>query len=282
MILLQKKVLEKITIILLVPILMICLLPASAHGNTYKNDAYLVPVITSYANPETGEIVDGGSNQALGESMCQSIMEKQALVEIWDNEVYVTLGVGLASNVGETKILIQGKTGVNQYKQAALTKTGTSEKDGDICNHYRFLMSDPKVLISPVLYVTPMGREVQFFVQLDMDKIESGAGIYVSDIVTEKEKQAEEAAKGTVTNITTNEITKESTEKKTKQQIETTIVVQTSEPASTASEKETQTTKAAETKKENLGSLVPVIIGVAVVSVLVMASVLFLKKRSRS
>ena len=43
-----------------------------------EDGAYTVGRTTSYANPETGQTVDGGTNIALGDSMCESIVEDSA------------------------------------------------------------------------------------------------------------------------------------------------------------------------------------------------------------
>ena len=66
-----------------------------------EDGAYTVGRTTSYANPETGQTVDGGTNIALGDSMCESIVEDSALVEQSQGKTYVTLGIGLMSNVSD-------------------------------------------------------------------------------------------------------------------------------------------------------------------------------------
>ena len=69
-----------------------------------EDGAYTVGRTTSYANPETGQTVDGGTNIALGDSMCESIVEDSALVEQSQGKTYVTLGIGLMSNVSDVRI----------------------------------------------------------------------------------------------------------------------------------------------------------------------------------
>lgn len=161
-----------------------------------EKGTYTVPLVISYANPETGEIADGGSNEALGNSMCESVMQDDALIEYNGEKTYVTLGFGLASNVSSIRVQVQTAAGVNEYTEIELTQTGTCERDGDECIHYRFEMADPTLLISPILYVDPMGRDVQFFIRLDLELAAEGTGNYLSEMMTEEESEpeAEEAA----------------------------------------------------------------------------------------
>ncbi len=146
-----------------------------------EDGAYMVGRTTSYVNPQTGETVDGGTNIALGDSMCASIVEQTALVEQYQGKTYVTLGLGLMSNISSVRIQIQGADG--SYRDAALTQTGSCSRDGDTCNHYRFEVDSADNYISPVLYVTPMGRDVQFFVKLDMGSASAGTGNFVSEMI---------------------------------------------------------------------------------------------------
>ncbi|WP_365952836.1 heme-binding Shp domain-containing protein, partial [Thomasclavelia sp.] len=69
----KKIVLTLITILTLV----ITIKPAFA----LDDGAYLVGRSTSYVNPHTGSPEDGGTNIALGESMCSNIISSQLLLE---------------------------------------------------------------------------------------------------------------------------------------------------------------------------------------------------------
>lgn len=164
-----------------------------------EDGAYTAGRTTSYTNPETGQTADGGTNIALGQSMCESIVEEQALVEQSDGKTYVTLGFGLMSNVGDVKVKVQTEAG-GDYKDVELTQTGSCSRDGDTCNHYRFEVVSPDLYISPILYVTPMGREVQFFVKLDMASAQAGTGNFKSEMIkpageTKAQPETEESAK---------------------------------------------------------------------------------------
>lgn len=146
-----------------------------------EDGAYTVGRSTSYANPQTGETVDGGTNIALGDSMCASIVEGSALVEQYQGNTYVTLGIGLMSNITSVRFQIQGADG--SYREVAATQTGSCQRDGDTCNHYRIQVDSADLYISPILYVVPMGRDVQFFVKLDTGSATPGSGNFVSEMI---------------------------------------------------------------------------------------------------
>ncbi|MGC4018146.1 MAG: NEAT domain-containing protein [Muricomes sp.] len=154
-----------------------------------EDGAYIVSRTTSYANPETGQTVDGGTNIALGDSMSESIVEKEVLVEQSKGKTYVTLGIGLISNISNVKMQIQGEDGT--YRDVEITQTGSHEVNGDTCNHYRFEVDSTDKYISPIIYVDPMGRDVQFFVKLDMATAKPGTGVFLSEMIP-AENEAEE------------------------------------------------------------------------------------------
>lgn len=247
-----------------------------------EDGAYTVGRSTSYVNPQTGNTVDGGTNIALGDSMCASIVEQQALVEQYQGSTYVTLGLGLMSNVSNVRIQIQGADG--SYRDVAITQTGSCSRDGDTCNHYRFAVDSAENYISPILYVTPMGRDVQFFVKLDTGSAVAGNGNFVSEmvpVVTENEgvvtpatetapEIATESAQNTVNNQTeegnpeklesqeseNTETDQKETEKKSKTNKKTSKI-----------EKKTETTKKAETKsaKKKTSTVVVWLVGLIII-----------------
>lgn len=108
--------------------------------------------------------VDGGTNIALGDSMCASIVEQQALVEQYQGSTYVTLGLGLMSNVSKVRIQIQGADG--SYRDVAITQTGSCSRDGDTCNRYRFAVDSAENYISlgafTLLAADTIGRTIAF------------------------------------------------------------------------------------------------------------------------
>lgn len=166
----------------------------AVHVSALENGAYLVGRTTSYADPRTGQTVDGGTDIALGDSMCASIIQDDVLIEKVDGTTYVTLGLGLASNIDQSSIKIYTEQSDGSLKSMPLTHTGSCTRDGDTCNHYRFQMNDTDKLISVAMFVTPMGREVQFFCDLDMNSATPGTGNYASEMVAAAEEEAKAEA----------------------------------------------------------------------------------------
>lgn len=189
-------------------------LPISVHA--MEDGAYTVGRTTSYANPETNKTVDGGTNVALGDSMANSIVEDNALIEQSNGKTYVTLGIGLMSNVKNVRIQIKGNDG--KYRNAEFTQTGTCERDGDTCNHYRFEVDSAENYISPILFVEPMGRDVQFFIKLKMETAQKGNGNFVSQMIKAEEETSpkEEKPKETTTEKPKESEKKTTTESETK------------------------------------------------------------------
>lgn len=153
----MKKILQ-INIILMMLFMFIS--PVSA----LNDGAYLVSRSTSYTNPLTDKTEDGGENIVLGESMVSNIVESQLLVEQINGKYYITVGLGLASNVSNVRFKVMTSSG--SMSSVSATKTGSSSANGDTVNHYRLQVSSLELYISPIMYVNPMGRDVQFFINL--------------------------------------------------------------------------------------------------------------------
>lgn len=170
----------------------VMLFVASLTANAMDNGAYLAPRTTSYVNPDTNETMDGGTNIALGQSMCDSIVEDQVLVEKTEDSMYVTVGLGLMSNVSDVSMQVVNEKG--EFRDVELTLTGSCQRDGDTCNHYRFEMKPDDKYFSPIMFVTPMGREVQFFVRVDYDSMQAGTGNFLSEMLEKKPETKEEAS----------------------------------------------------------------------------------------
>lgn len=170
---------RKISLIgLLTGLLLLCsLVPVLA----LDDGAYTISCTPSYTNPLTGSTVDGGTNVALGDSMVSSIVESQLLVEQTNGHIYLTVGLGLASNVSNVRFMVMNSDG-SMYSTGAVI-TGSSSANGDTVNHYRIEISSLTQYISPIMYVTPMGRDVQFFITLHGGSATPGTGIYSSQMI---------------------------------------------------------------------------------------------------
>lgn len=166
----KKIVLTLITILTLV----ITIKPAFA----LDDGAYLVGRSTSYVNPHTGSPEDGGTNIALGESMCSNIISSQLLLEQTGGKYYLTFEINLADNISSYSFKIMNSSG--SFRNASASELSTSTSNA---KRFRIQVNSPSEYISPIIYVVPMGRNVQFFFQADVNSATPGTGMYESQMV---------------------------------------------------------------------------------------------------
>lgn len=212
----MKKILQ-INIILMMLFMFIS--PVSA----LNDGAYLVSRSTSYTNPLTGKTEDGGENIALGESMVSNIVESQLLVEQTNGKYYITVGLGLASNVSNVRFKVMTLSG--SMSSVSATKTGSSSANGDTVNHYRLQVSSLELYISPIMYVNPMGRDVQFFIKPNISSAIAGTGVYNSQMIPQNTETSTSQNTQSNTSKPTNQTTQEETTKES-QTSETTEIQQ--------------------------------------------------------
>ena len=212
----MKKILQ-INIILMMLFMFIS--PVSA----LNDGAYLVSRSTSYTNPLTGKTEDGGENIALGESMVGNIVESKLLVEQTNGKYYITVGLGLASNVSNVRFKVMTLSG--SMSSVSATKTGSSSAHGDTVNHYRLQVSSLELYISPIMYVNPMGRDVQFFIKPNISSAIAGTGVYNSQMIPQNTETSTSQNTQSNTSKPTNQTTQEETTKES-QTSETTEIQQ--------------------------------------------------------
>ena len=212
----MKKILQ-INIILMMLFMFIS--PVSA----LNDGAYLVSRSTSYTNPLTGKTEDGGENIALGESMVGNIVESKLLVEQTNGKYYITVGLGLASNVSNVRFKVMTSSG--SMSSVSATKTGSSSANGDTVNHYRLQVSFLELYISPIMYVNPMGRDVQFFIKPNISSAIAGTGVYNSQMIPQNTETSTSQNTQSNTSKPTNQTTQEETTKES-QTSETTEIQQ--------------------------------------------------------
>lgn len=186
--------------------------------NALNDGAYLISRSTSYVNPLTGKTEDGGENIALGDSMVGNIVEGQLLLEQTGGKYYITVGLGLASNVSNVRFKVMTSSGA--MSSVSATKTGSSSANGDTVNHYRIQVSSLDIYISPIMYVSPMGRDVQFFIKPNISSAISGTGVYNSQMIPQS--QAPTTSTENQSSTTTQSSTPKAQEETTPKAVENT------------------------------------------------------------
>lgn len=170
----------KKVVLILIAIFIVLIMSKPAFA--LDDGAYLAGRSTSYFNPLTNQAEDGGTNQALGDSMANNIITKQILIEKSGGKIYVTFGIGLTSNISKFSFKLMNSSG--QFRNVNATQTGSSSANGDTVKHFRVQVNSLDEYISPVIFVDPMGRNVQFFIKIDSSSLTPGTGIYKSEMIT--------------------------------------------------------------------------------------------------
>ena len=188
--------------------------------NALNDGAYLISRSTSYVNPLTGKTEDGGENIALGDSMVGNIVEGQLLLEQTGGKYYITVGLGLASNVSNVRFKVMTSSGA--MSSVSATKTGSSSANGDTVNHYRIQVSSLDIYISPIMYVSPMGRDVQFFIKSNISSAISGTGVYNSQMIPQSQAPTTSTKNQSSTTTQSSTPTSKAQEETTPEEVENT------------------------------------------------------------
>ena len=151
-------------------------MPASAasHG------MYTATATSHYRHPTTGVIEDsGGENSAvLGQSMTESATNKKALVEVdASGNTWITVRLNLMDNIQSPKFQVDGRS-----VSASLMQEDYGSNTAD----FRLKANSEKSIIRCNMYVTPMGREVIFYITVG--NLKSGSGDFVTSISVEQPK----------------------------------------------------------------------------------------------
>lgn len=159
----------------------ILVVPASAAS--VSDGVYTAKMVTSYYNPDTGNVDDGGtSNAALGEGMCRSATDETCLVEVDGNDVWITVRLLLQSNC--SNVALYSRSGYDSYSQ--VNYDIMSEDAGNDSIDYRIKVSDVGQKLKCTMYVSPMGRDVLWYLYVDTSTLKSGSGDFVVSIDTSK------------------------------------------------------------------------------------------------
>lgn len=118
-----------------------------------------------YRHPVTGKIEDSGgeSSEALGQSMVNSVVSGEALLETAaDGQMYLSLRFNLMSNISKTDFRVQ-KPGDTDWTSVAVERTAEGEDSADL----RLPVPGKDAIVRAECFVDAMGRAVVFYVQVD-------------------------------------------------------------------------------------------------------------------
>lgn len=177
-------------------LLMACCIP-SVRAAGAEPGVYTADMVVSYYNPDTGTVDDGGtSNAALGDGMCRSATNKTCLVEVdQDGSVWITVRLLLQSSCKD--VALYSRTGYNSYSQVSYEIT--SEDAGTDSIDYRIKVADVGTKLKASMYVTPMGRDVLWYLYVDTATLTEGSGDFVVSIDPDAGQAASPAPQATPT-----------------------------------------------------------------------------------
>lgn len=147
---------------------------AASHG------IYTATATSHYRHPTTGVIEDSGGegSAVLGQSMTDSALNKSALVEVDSSgNTWITIRLNLMDNIQSPKFQVDGSS-----VSATLMQEDYSNNTAD----YRMRVNSENSIIRCNMYVTPMGREVIFYITVG--NLKSGSGDFVTSITVEQPK----------------------------------------------------------------------------------------------
>lgn len=181
---------RKLTAIVGCMIAAMALLCVGAAAAETKPGVYTGSMVTTYYNPDTGNVDDGGTaNAALGEGMCRSATDKTAFVEVdQDGNVWVTVRLLLQSNC--SNVALYTRSGYDSYTKVDHTIMMEDAANDSI--DYRIKVSEPGQKLKCTMYVAPMGRDVLWYLYVDTSTLQEGGGDFTVSIDTDAIKAAAE------------------------------------------------------------------------------------------
>ena len=181
---------RKLTAIVGCMIAAMALLCVGAAAAETKPGVYTGSMVTTYYNPDTGNVDDGGTaNAALGEGMCRSATDKTAFVEVDQNgNVWVTVRLLLQSNC--SNVALYTRSGYDSYTKVDHTIMMEDAANDSI--DYRIKVSEPGQKLKCTMYVSPMGRDVLWYLYVDTSTLQEGSGDFTVSIDTDAIKAAAE------------------------------------------------------------------------------------------
>lgn len=164
---------KKAGVFFLVIALMLSVMSISAFA--MNNGTYEVNTKTYYLNPDTGVTDDGGTGNAeLGEGMCRSAVFDKAIIKKTDNETKIIMRMLLYSNLSNIRFSVQQNPN-GEYKAVkySVVKQSAASNSADI----EFSVPSADSFVQVKMYVGPMGRDVCFYWNCDLESATTSNGV---------------------------------------------------------------------------------------------------------
>lgn len=201
------------------------------YASALNNGIYVAKATPHYRHPVTGKIEDSGGESAsvLGQSMTESALYPQALIEVdTDGKKYATVRLKLMDNIENPKFKVQ-KRGASSFTDvsADIIKEDYYKNQTD----FRFQIPDENCIVRATFYVVPMGRDVIFYI--DFSDIRQGSADFITSVKVTTQQVTTKASAPQIAPGTTKQTAS------TKKTQDTTL----SRGASSSTQKETEKTQ---------------------------------------
>lgn len=190
-----RKILQIFAAALVIMTGALAVVPGTAKAATYG--IYTVTATPYYQHPVTGVMEDSGKNPGIGQGMTESVLAKQALLEVdQDGNHFVTVRFSLMDNINDVKLSVQ-KNAQSGFVAADHTvmKEVMEEGTADL----RFAVPGENAIARAEFYVIPMGRDVVFY--MTFSNPIPGSGDFVTSIKIDESAAAQQRAQSGQTQL---------------------------------------------------------------------------------
>lgn len=172
---------ERVVIVLLLVGLCTNLMAGLTVYAAETGTAYIATATPYYAHPATGEIEDSGNNEAIGQGMTESVTESTALIEQLDSgSMYATIRLSMMDNISNIRFWVQewGGSGWSSVSSSIMQENSGSDYTTD----FRIPIPNENAVVKVCFYVTPMGRDITYFVCFS--NFTEGSGDFIVSVDT--------------------------------------------------------------------------------------------------
>lgn len=159
-------------------------------ANALDNGIYLATATPYYSHPYTGVIEDSGGegSSVLGQSMTESALYNQALVEVDPNgNMYATIRFQLMDNIENPQFMVQND-GYSEFY--GVSSECMKEDFNNNTSDFRIQIPNESCIVRCTFYVVAMGRDVVFYI--GFSNLYNGSGDFITSVEVTQPVQAQE------------------------------------------------------------------------------------------
>ena len=212
-------------------------------ASALDNGIYVARSTPHYRHPVSGNIEDSGgeNSEVLGQSMTESALYPEALIEVDPNgKMFATIRLKLMDNIENPTFKVQnhGDSGFWDVGYDIMKEDYSSNQ-----SDFRFEIPNESCIIRATFYVVPMGRDVIFYI--DFSDIREGSSDFVTSVEVREPEPVQTEPVQTQAQPVQTEAPEQTTASQTTTSAKETTTKTTTEKTTAKTTKETTTTTAA-------------------------------------